>query len=345
MNVIKRFALAIALVFSIGVVADQCHAGLTRFPGGVSSYGVPVLPGVGSNMFADVNVFWVDSQDSSSADGAGGGKAKQPFKTIDFAIGQCTANNGDLILVKPGHIETVTAAGGLDFDVAGITIIGIGNGGDRPVVRFTTATTADADFDAANVKIINILFEARFDKLAAPLDVNAADVSLLNIETRDISAFGSATNFIVADANADRLYIDGWKHIGTTTNAGASDPSPVSALQLTGGDDIIVRNANLYGNFAMSGILATVTGCTRLTIGGHDQHTQIWTENSTDSAIDVGWESTGWVGPNIACRLQDDAANITEAYSGSTMQFITPLMIVNADGEKSTNTNITASTD
>jgi len=347
MNGLKRFLLAVTLAFSIGVTASE--AGITNFPGGVSSYGVPVLPGIGSNVFSG-NVFWVDSGHTQAADGAGGGTKDQPFSTIDFAVGQCTANNSDLIIVMPGHVETVTAAAGLDLDVAGITVFGIGNGSDRPTVRFTTATTADCDIDAANVTVINILFEARIDMLAQAIDINAADARLLNIETRDITSVGSCTNFIVTDANADRLLVDGWRHIGTATagtQAGTTvSPHPRSAILVVGGDDIIIRNFNLYGAFGMSGIMNTETACTRININGGDGMSYIWTTSSTDSAVALRSDGTGFIGPNIAAMLTDNAANITEAFTASAAQFIGPLPICNLAGEQAaTTTNITSSID
>ena len=341
MKKLKNVLLAIVFTFSIGIVASQdVKADITPFPHGLSSFGVPVLPGIGGNIFADVNVYWVDSTDANASTGADG-SIDTPFSTIDAAVGQCVANQGDVILVKPGHIETVTAAGGLDLDIAGITIIGIGQGSLRPTVRFTTATTADCDIDAANITIYNVLFEARVELLAQGIDVNAADCRLLGIETRDVTSVGSCTNFIVTDANADRLLIDGWKHIGTAT---AGTNHPLTAISLTGGDDIIIRNFNLYGNFAFSGIMATVTACTRLSIEG-GSGSYIWTENATDSAIDV-LTSTGRIGQNITAILQDDAANITEAFRGASMYFISPLPVVNTAGEQTaTTTNITLSTD
>ena len=343
MKKMKKFVLAIMICSLVGVVASQdVKAEITNFPNGLSSWGVPVLPNVSSGIFADSNVYWVDSTDSQNADGAGGGTAEQPFATIDFAVGQCTANNGDLILVKPGHTETVSAAAGLDFDVAGITIIGIGTGSDRPTVDFTTAATADIDIDAANVTIVNILFEARVEGLTAPVDINAADCRLFNIETRDIDAIGSTTAFIVTDANADRLLIDGWKHVGTATGGtdASSNAHPISAVSLIGGDDIVIRNVNLYGDFGRAGILATTTGCTRLTVGGFDQHSQIWTENSSDTCVAV-MDSTGFIGPNLSLRLEDDAANTRGAATGTAAQFMQPIIIVNADAESSTQTTIT----
>ncbi|KKL11459.1 hypothetical protein LCGC14_2545630, partial [marine sediment metagenome] len=71
------------------------------------------------------NIFWVDSGAGSNGNA---GTFNKPFATLDFAIGRTTANHGDEIHLKPGHAETLTAASDIDFDVAGITVIGHGYG-------------------------------------------------------------------------------------------------------------------------------------------------------------------------------------------------------------------------
>jgi len=294
--------------------------------------GVPVG---GSDLFTTGSVFFVSSVTGAASNT--GMKVDQALSKIDDAVGKCTANKGDIIVVMPGHTETVTAAAGLALDVAGIKIIGIGSGSLRPTVNFTTAVGADMDIDAANVTIKNILFTGGIDALTGPIDINAADCTLLNIETRDVT--GQATDFIVTDANADRLLIDGWVHRGVA-DAGAD-----TAITIVGGADIGIRNFNIYGNFAVSAIENVTTAATRINIGGGDGWNYIWTANAADTCITLVSTTTGFVGPNIAAMLTDNAANITEAFVGAAAQFIQPIRIVNLAGESSMNTNITASTD
>ena len=298
------------------------------FSGGVSVRGLPILGVYGGN------VFWVDS--GAGSDGSPGTET-QPFKTLDYAVGRCTANNGDILLVKAGHTETVIAAAGLALDVAGISIIGLGNGSDRPTVNFTTAVGADMDVDAANISISNFLFTGGVDALTGPIDVNAADFALINCETKDVT--GQATDFIVTDTNAARMLIDGWVHRGAAA-AGAD-----TAVTIVGGDGITVRNFWVDGNFAVAGIENVTTAATNLTIGGGAEMNYIRTRNAADVLVTLVATATGNIGPNIYGRVQDDAANITEAFVGANMNFFNPIAIVNADGEVGLNTNITASTD
>jgi hypothetical protein len=150
------------------------------FSGGVAIRGLPVLNTHGGH------VFWVSSTDASAGDGT----FVRPFRTIDQAVGACTAGRGDLILVKPNHAETLTAAAGIDADVAGITIMGLGNGDDMPTITFTTATTADVDIDADNIAIKGIRFVCGIDSQAALIDVNAKNFTLEGCEFLESSATG-----------------------------------------------------------------------------------------------------------------------------------------------------------
>ena len=295
------------------------------FASGVTVRGVPLLashPG---------NVYWVDSGAGSNGNK---GTFDRPFSTIDYAVGRCTANNGDIIAVKPGHTETVTAAGGLDLDVAGIAIVGLGNGSDRPTVNFTTATTADMDVDAANITVYNVLFTGGVDALAGPIDVNAADFSLINCEWRDVT--GQATDVVIADANADRILIEGHFHNGAAA-AGAN-----SAIALIGMDNPVVRNFKIVGNFAVSAIDCRTTAVVDL-----DIHTgYIWTKNAADLCIkDTVTGSTGKVGPGLYFMLTDNAANITEAITGATFHVFDDVYVCNLVNEKAMLINWTASTD
>lgn len=298
------------------------------FANGVTIRNMPLLsayPG---------DVFWVDSTSGSNGYK---GTFDRPFSTIDYAVGRCTANKGDIIMVKPGHVETVTAAAGLALDVATIALIGMGSGTMRPTINFTTAVGADMDIDAANVTIVNFLFTGGIDALTGPIDINASDCTLMNIETRDVT--GQATDFIVTDDNCDRLVISGWKHTGAAA-AGAD-----TAITLVGGDDWVIENFDIYGNFAVAAIENVTTAANRVRIGGGMRPNFIWTENAADVCVTMAAASTGWVGPNINAMLQDNAANITEAFVGAAMQFMQPINICNLAGESSMQTNITASTD
>lgn len=280
-------------------------------------------------------MFFVDS--AVGSDSNDGRSPREPLDTIDAAVGKCTASRGDIIVVMPGHTETVIAAAGLALDVAGITIIGLGRGSLRPTIDFTTVVGASMTVTAANIAMDNFLFTGGVDALTNPIHIQAADFSLTNFTTRDVT--GQATDFILTTDAADRLFISNWRHEGAAA-AGAD-----TAISIVGCDDIVVENFWIYGNFAVAAIEQVTTAGNRHRYGGGDKPCFIWTENAADVAITLKADTTGFVGPNINAMLQDNAANITEAFVGAAAQFMQPINICNLAGESSMQTNITASTD
>lgn len=284
-------------------------------------------------------VYWVSNNSTLQTGEKAGSNGNDgsfwaPFSTIDYAVGRCTANKGDVIMVKPGHVETVTAAAGLDLDVAGIALVGLGSGANRPQINFTTATTADMDVDAANITMVNFLFTGGIDALAGPIDVNAADFKLIDCEWRDVT--GQATDVIIADANADRLLVDGYFHNGAAA-AGAD-----SAIALIGMDNPVISNFKIVGNFAVSAIDCRTTAVVDLDI----YNGYIWNKNAADVCIkDTITASTGKIGPDLELMLTDNAANITEAVTGATFHLFDPVYVCNLVNEKGMLINWTASTD
>lgn len=216
---------------------------LTHYPHGVASFGVPVI---GGNILTTGNVYFVDSGSANAVDDtAHGTDPSRPFATIDYAVGRCTANNGDYILVMPGHAETVSAAGGLDLDVAGITVVGIGSGSSQPTVTLGTVATADIDIDAANVTVENLNLVANFADVAVIFDVNSDDFTVRNCR---FTQAGANLNALVcvqdaAAGGSDRITIEGCHAI-------MYDAANTHFVNFAGtGGGHIVRNNILIGDW------------------------------------------------------------------------------------------------
>lgn len=229
----------------------QVFGAVTAFPNGVSSYGVPVLPST-NGFFTTGSVYFVGSTVVGANDTNACTSTTLPCATIDGAINKATANQGDVIYVMPGHAETLTAAADIDIDVAGLSIIGVGRGTNRPTLTFTTATTADIDFDAANILFENFLLVCGVDSLAGPLDINASDVTLRNIETRDTSSVQTIA-WILADSNADRLTVEGSTSL--QESAGATAWLQTDSIQ-----NLVVRFNNIVGDYSSGNIYNTPQG-------------------------------------------------------------------------------------
>ena len=233
----------------------------------------------GVYMFADESattgsIFFVHS--GTGTDGEGYGQNPDaPCATIDYAVGLCTDSKGDRIYVMPGHAESLAAAAGIDADKIGISIIGLGNGSNRPRVTMGTADTVDIDIDAANVTIQGIDFVANFLNIAAAIDVNADDFTL-----RDCRFYeGTNLNFLIvvqdaAAGGSDRITIENCRAICTDADnthfvnfAGTGDGHRVIGNELIGdwgtmciGGAGVVTNAVIRDNM-ISNACATNDTC------------------------------------------------------------------------------------
>lgn len=189
------------------------------------------------------DVFWVDSNAGSNGND---GSFNQPFSTLDYAVGRCTANRGDIIMVKAGHAESLTADSAVDIDVAGVSVIGLGAGSDRPTFTFTTAVTADFKLAANNVSIENLLFKAGIDALTGPIEVSGDDCAVINCEYQDNGTSNYETTDVLVTASTPlRLLVDGfvYRHDG-----GAGGTQNQSVIQLNAADHAILRNCWLVAD-------------------------------------------------------------------------------------------------
>ncbi len=306
----------------------------SRFLSGLTIGGVPIVqtnPG---------KVFWVNGGSVLAEGGKTGsngnkGNYLQPFATVAYAVTRCTSGRGDIIMCMPGHTETVAAASGITFtSTTGVTVVGLGRGSARPTFNFT-ATTSTITMNAANCAFINCLFTGGIDVVVSPIVVSAADCLLEACELRDVT--GEMTDGILTTAGATRLKILRHTHNGAT-GAGTN-----AAIAIVGGSGIEITIERMDGNFAVAGIDVRTTATTDLFV--HDVK-YFRTRNAADIFLkDTITASTGQIGPDIYLRLQDDAANITEAITGATWVVHLPISIVNAAGEAGMQSNITASTD
>lgn len=81
-------------------MANALSGGLTNFPNGLSSFGLPVIPGLPVPF--NGNVFWV-KEPSGTASGtqpadSGSGTITSPYSNLNLALSACTSGNNDVIL-------------------------------------------------------------------------------------------------------------------------------------------------------------------------------------------------------------------------------------------------------
>lgn len=310
---------------------------LTNFPSGVSSFGLPVV-GSGPVMTTG-SVFFLDSGSGSASDTPGGGTSPDaPFATLDFAIGQCSANTGDHIIVLPGHSETFTSAGAVTFDVAGVTVIGIGHGSNRPTFTFDSAATVDWDITAANIVLRNLLFIAHNADINHCLDLSATDLWVDMCEWQDngtdnfvhyischtvanscdglkvtrsvaISSDTSNDNFINVPGDIDRLTVQqNYLALGVA----ASEAIIMAETGIDFTNCLITHNylwrLNTAGAMAMSSDTTANSGIIAFNVVGH-----------ADSASAAPWDVTGTrLFENYALGVDDASGLLLPAVDDDT---------------------------
>lgn len=194
------------------------------------------------------NIWFVDS---GAASGGNGLSPESAVTTIDAAINLATASNGDIIIVLEGHAESIATAAGIALDKAGITIVGLGRGRNRPVITFATDAAASFDISAASCHVENLVLVNGIASQTAMVNVTAADVTLKNLEVQLGDGTTQAVLGVLTTDSADRLTIDGC-HFHTTN-------AVTAAIRIVGTDDTIVRNNIITGLYATTGALEQVT--------------------------------------------------------------------------------------
>lgn len=176
-----------------------------------------------------------------------------PFSTIDAAISACEADNDDCVLVMPDHTESITGAAGIAQDVAGVRVIGLGVGRNRPRVTFTTADAASWDVSAARCSIENMVLINGRDGQTAMVNVTAADCVIDGCEFMLGDSSTQAVLGILTTANGTRLTVKRC-HMHGSVDAGVT-----SAIHLVGGDAHIIEDNVIVGAFATTGCIGNAT--------------------------------------------------------------------------------------
>lgn len=267
---------------------------LTAFPNGISSFGVPVMGG--SQVPSTTgNYYFVDSGTGSS--GNSGASSSDALATIDQAINKCTASNGDVIIVMPGHAETISGATGIVVDIAGISIIGLGHGRNRPVISFDN-TASRIPVSANNVLIENLVFLGAVADIVSGVTITGDDVTLRNCDFEVGSAILEFLQMLDIDA-ATRAVVEGCRFIANAT-AGTNN-----AIRLDATVDCTIRNCEFRGDFttaAISGNAGSAAASTNAAVIGNLIENR---DSTAGLTLDHHDDSTGITAYNACFHLYD----------------------------------------
>ena len=215
--------------------------GLTNFPNGLTSFGVPQIGSAGLIPVSSGSYFWVDSGGTGKGTS---GSFGNPFSTLAAAYTACVASRGDVIIMKEGHTETITTNTALAFSKIGVSIIGLGNGALRPTITLTGTTAAvTIAISAASQLLRNFIISSGRDELAAAFTISAASVTLDGVDYVEDDVTHQVLTFVTTTAAATRLTVKNCSLVQLTAPAGNG-----AAITLTGADDCVIANNNIWWN-------------------------------------------------------------------------------------------------
>lgn len=289
------------------------------FANGIAIRGIPLVqthPG---------RVFWVSNVTTGLLAGQRGGSDgnrgtfDSPFSSLDGAIGQCAANRGDIIFIKPGHAETISSATALALDVAGVAIIGLGVGANRPTFTLDTATTATIGVSAANIAIKNCVFSANFADIVSVFTLTTA--KYFTLEDCYIKATATNMNFLwVVDTNATTADADGLAIVNCKWVEPDLATKSMVKMDGTNADVAIVGNyVNLGVQNNNAALIAIATG---KIVTSLDMRRNLVYRLNTDTATGAillstdGSTNTGIVAENYAQHADTAAELLVTATSG-----------------------------
>jgi len=274
---------------------------ITNFPNGfgngLSVRGMPLLqaqPG---------SVYWVGNSSTTRPGCVGGangnpGTFTKPFATVQYALDQCNANQGDIVFVLPGHAETISSAAILTLNKAGVAIIGLGQGNNRPQFTFTTANTANIPVTAANISIQNCVFVANFAAIASVFTATSTNTpKYFSVESCVFKDTSSILNFVsIITGNATANSMDGLNFSGNRISS-LGTTAATTAIKLASATDMVTIQNN-YGNWAILNdtaamLAAGANNVTNFLFGGNRLYRP--NTSSTDGSF-ISGSGTSWTG-------------------------------------------------
>lgn len=103
------------------------------------------------------NIFYVDSSNSAASSSNDGLTRAKPFSTLAQALAKCTDSRGDVVILLPGHSETLASTtAGVTISQSGVSILGVGNARNRPLLTCAGADIVGALLSGSNNVIKNV---------------------------------------------------------------------------------------------------------------------------------------------------------------------------------------------
>lgn len=248
------------------------------------------------NLFTPGTVYYVSSVTGSNDNN--GTDVSTPKATIAGAQSAATANKGDIVIILPGHSETLTDV--LTLSKAGVNYIGLGQGMLRPSLQ--TAAAIDAvSITGANVTLQNINFPfTTTDDATAYVNVAAAGCTLRGLRMIGSTTSINVTDMITVASGADDLLVEDCIAYNTVTDC-------VSWLSLEAAvARPIIRGCTVQGQFS-TGVLMDEAVATLVTV----EHCLFKNTKAATAVVTFSGNSTGVIRfTHVSGRHTTIASNI-----------------------------------
>ena len=251
--------------------AQPSFDAMSTFPGGFAGglvvQGMPIL-----NSYPG-RVFWLDSVNGSNNNR---GTFARPFASLAGALSMMASPAptvyNDVLMVKPGHTETISTATALNLYASGVQIIGLGSGQNRPTFTLDTTANATITVTGTDITIQNCVFVANFANITSLFTMAGASVTAsISGTTMTVSAVGSGTLYAGSTLNSSTSgFLAGTKIVnqitGTTGGTGTytvnKSQTVASGTITTISRNFQVNQCEIYDTSSILNFLSIVTTST-----------------------------------------------------------------------------------
>jgi hypothetical protein len=197
------------------------------------------------------DVWYVDSSDGD--DTYDGRDRIKPLATLGQAVTNGLA--GDIIVLKDGHTETLTAA----VDIAGFTVVGCGSSGGYPTVKLTNNQDAAAAINCSGSsgevsQLLNIWFEEQAKTCSAPnvlIGGNPGNAGFVRIRGCYFEANGNdeapSLELGGSEGNSGIVIIENTTFISTSTTLTTQPLSAIESYSSTAPEYIVMNGVVVDG--------------------------------------------------------------------------------------------------
>src|SRR3990167_8816329 len=234
---------------------------ITAFPTGVSSFGVPVI-GAGGGIPSTTGTYIFVSSTAGSDSNTGLDK-NHPVATLAQGVTLSTASVGDIIILMPGHAETVSTT---VTPKAGTSIVGLGYGRNRPVFTASTGAIDTFTISANNVMLQNFVIVGAASGVTALIEISGTYPRFIGMEIQGAAAPTTLVTF--SNAGATRPVLE------NCIVRAAAGTAVIIAAEVTGAccQDMRITNMYIHGSSVRdidtAVIQSSKANCTGLIVNG-----------------------------------------------------------------------------